>query len=143
MLKHASFDPDFHSRALSVPPADHLHPGNGADGREGLSPEAEGAEGEEILRGLDLAGGIALHRQEGFFRGHSLPVIGHPDQLPPSGLDFHFDRTASCVQGVLQQLFHHRGRSFHDFAGGDLGDEFRRKGFNFAHHLSASGQIRS
>ena len=118
--------PDLHPRALPVPPADDLYPGNGANGRQSLSAETEGVQGEKILLGLNLAGCVALHGQEGFFLCHSLPVIGHPDELPPSALDFHFDRMASRVEGVLQQLFHHRGRPFHDFASGDLGNDFRR-----------------
>ena len=52
-------------------------------------------------------------------------IVRYANQLRPAGRDVDFDRTSSCIERVLDQLFHDGGRSLDDFAGSDLIDELR------------------
>src|SRR6218665_794884 len=46
------------------------------------------------------------------------------DQPPPAGRSPHGDLRGPCVEGVVQQFAHHRGRALDHLAGRDLADEF-------------------
>ena len=54
-------------------------------------------------------------------------VVGDPDQVAPPARDLDVDPGRAGIEGVLQQLLDHAGRTLHHLAGGDLIDEGGRK----------------
>ena len=90
------------------------------DGREGLPPEAEGADPGQVVRVPELARGVALQGQAGVLGGHPGPVVAHGDELDPAPPHLHPHPTGPGVEGVLHQLLHDRGRPLHHLARGDL-----------------------
>ncbi len=96
-----------------------LHPGDRGDGGQGLPPEAQGADGLQVVLGADLAGGVA--EEGGLHVGgvDAAAVVGDPDVGHASPLDLHREGMGPGVDGVLHQLLHHRGGALHHLAGGD------------------------
>ena len=102
-----------------------LQPGDGGDGREGLTPEPHGLEAEQIAIVLEFTGGMPEQAQGGFFGPHAAAVIAHPDQSAAAFGDLDVDGAGARVQGVFHQLFDDRGRAGDDFAGRNLAGHFR------------------
>ena len=96
-----------------------VHPADGGDGRQGLSPEAQGADLAQILLAAELAGGMAQKGGGQLLRRDAAAVVRHPDKAHAAPLDLHHHGGGPGVDGVFHQLFHHAGRPFHHFAGGD------------------------
>src|SRR5882724_1925718 len=70
---------------------------------------------------------------------HPMTVVDHPDQTLAALLRFNANRFRSCVQRVLQQLFDHRRRPFHNLTCGNLvGNSFRQYA-NTAHGRCSLG----
>ena len=90
------------------------------DGGEGFAAEAEGGDGEEIVGGAELAGGVALEGEESVVLDHAVAVVGDADELAAAGFDFDADAGGSGVEGVFEELFDDGGGTLDDFAGGDL-----------------------
>ena len=68
---------------------------------------------------------MAFKGQQRVVAHHSAAVVGHVNELAPTGLDINPDARRPSVQGVFNQLLHHGGRTFHHLAGGDfVGDMF-------------------
>ena len=104
-------------RPLSA--GEQFHPGDGGDGRQRLPPEAQGADGLQVVFASDLAGGMA---QEGGLRlpgGDAAAVVGDPDQGHAAVLDLHRHRGGGGVDGVFHEFLDHRRGPLHHFAGGD------------------------
>ncbi len=104
-------------------PAGEGEAAHGGDGREGLAAEPEGGDGEEVLLGAELARGVALQGHEEVVPPHAAAVVLHEDAPLSPGNKLHRDSGGSRVQGVLHQLFHHRGGPLDDLARGDLVDQ--------------------
>ena len=91
------------------------------DAGQGLAPEPQGGDVQEVGFVPELAGGVALQAQSGLLRGHAPAVVRHPDAVPAPFLDLHRDGPGPGVQGVFHQLLDHRGGAQDDLPGGDLG----------------------
>ena len=134
-LSHAH-DPgpgDFHRRSdpLTLRLRLHQEPGDPGHTGERLASETKGPDLAEIFGPVDLAGGVPLEGQQGIVGGHALPVIQHPHQTLSACLNGDFQVAGSGIQGVLQQLLHHRGRAFHHLACGNLvGQRLRQKTYS-------------
>ena len=98
---------------------EQLHPGHGGDGRQGLPPEAQGADGLQVVLGAQLAGGVAEEGGGGLVIGDAAAVVGDPDQAHAAVLDLHRQGVRPGVDGVLHELLHHRRGALHHLAGGD------------------------
>ena len=98
-------------------------PGHRGDGRQRLAPEPEGPDGEEVLRGAELARGVAPDTEHSVVAGHPRAVVRHLDEAGPPALDDHSDGAGAGVERVLAQFLDHRGGALDDLAGGDLVDE--------------------
>jgi hypothetical protein len=72
-----------------------------------------------VLAG-DLAGGVAVQRQERVLPAHPVAVVGDADLRLAAVADDHVDARGGGVQRVLHQLLHHRRRPLHHLARGDL-----------------------
>ena len=98
---------------------EQLDAGDGGDGRQSLPPEAQGADGLQIVLGAQFAGGVA---EEGGLRlggGDAAAVVGNPDEAHAAVLDLHGQGVRPGVDGVLHELLDHRRGPLHHLAGGD------------------------
>ena len=93
--------------------------GHGGDGGQGLSPEAQGADGGQILLGAQLAGGVAQEGGFGVLGGDAAAVVRHPQVGHAAILNFHGHLGGPGVHGVLHQLLDGGGRPLHHLTGGD------------------------
>src|SRR5204863_4815383 len=98
-----------------------------------LAAEAEGVHAGQVVEGADLRGGVALDGQKSVVVRHAAAVVADFDQLAPAVLEDDVDGDCAGVDGVLDQLFDHRGRTLHHLAGRDLVDEFRGKNLDGGH----------
>ena len=96
------------------------NPGDGSDGGQRFAAKAEGGDGEQVVDGSQLAGGVALKGQEGIVAVHAMAVVGDADEPPAARFDFNPDAVGPGVEGVLQQFFDYRSRAVHHLASGDL-----------------------
>ena len=111
------------------------HLGDAADGGEGLPAEAEGADAEEIVRIVELAGGVAGEGQRQVVGVDAAAVVGDANQLDAALLHVHVDATGAGVEGVFEQFLEDAGRPFDDLAGGDLVDDQGRQLADAGHQI--------
>ena len=101
------------------PPGADLHPADGGNRRQGLSPEAQGADLSQVLRPPELTGGVAEEGGGQLRRGDAAAVVRHPDEAHAPPADFHHHGGAVGVHGVFHQLLHHAGGALHHLPGGN------------------------
>ena len=94
--------------------------GDAGDRRQGLTTEAEGGDGEQIVGGAELAGGVALEGEQGVVADHAVTIIDDANELAATGFDLDADAGGTGVEGVFEQLFDDGGGAFDDFASSDL-----------------------
>ncbi len=82
-----------------------LEAGDAGDGREGLTAEAKGGDGEELVGGAEFGGGVALEGEEGVVLDHAVAVVGDADELAATGFDLDADAGGCGVEGVFEELF--------------------------------------
>ena len=121
--------------ALSISTLD-LKEGYRGDRRKSLAPKTEGADSEQILNGGNLGGGVSFEGEEELLLAHSPTVVGDFDEFGAAGPQFYEDALRSRIQGVFDQLFHHRGRALDYLSGGDLIHQILWKYLNLAFHCS-------
>ena len=124
-----------------LPPAgEQLHPGHRGDGGQSLSPEAQGADGFQIVLAADLGRGVAEKGGLHLPRRDAAAVVGDPDEGHATALDLHGDGMGTGIHCVFHQLLHHGCRAFHPLAGGDKVGHMGGKLFNMGHkdHLAFS-----
>jgi hypothetical protein len=113
--------------------------GDAADGGEGLPPEAEGADAEQVVGAGELAGGVGGEGQGQVLGGDTAAVVHDADEGGAALLDLHLDALAARVQAVLQQLLDDGGGPLDHLAGGDLGDHRGRQLLDAGHTGAGAG----
>ena len=113
------------------------------DGGQGLAPEAQSADGLQILFRADLAGGVAQEGDLRVLRRHAAAVVGHADGDHAAVLDRYGDVFCPRVHGVFQQLLDHGGRTLYHLAGGDQIRHMGGKLMNDAHGASPTAPAAS
>ena len=103
-----------------------IHPGHGGNSRQGLPPEAQGADGSQVPGGAQLAGGMAQKRRGQLLGRDAAAVVRHPQIGQAPVLHLCHDGGSPGVQGVFQQLLGHAGGPLHHLAGGDQVGYMRR-----------------
>jgi hypothetical protein len=93
------------------------------DGRKRLAAESVGRDPLEVIAREDLAGGVALQRQASVLRRHAAAVVGHRDPVPAPGPHLHPQLRSPRIEGILDQLLDHGGRTFHHLSRRDLIDQ--------------------
>jgi hypothetical protein len=93
------------------------------DRRQRFAAKAERGDRFEIVERRDLAGGMALHRQQQFLRGDTTAIVAYPDQAHAAVFKIDVDALRAGIDRVFDQFLDHRRRALDDFAGGDLIDE--------------------
>src|SRR5581483_4347874 len=64
---------------------------DGGDGGKRFTAKAERGDGEEIVGGAELAGGVALEGEERVVVGHAVAVVNDADHAPAAGFGFDAD----------------------------------------------------
>ena len=124
----AALDLDDPGFGLVTRPGGDRQAGDRADGGQGLAPEAQGVDAQQVhvagVVGFQLGCGVALDGQGQFVFRDALAVVGDQDarQAPAVGLDL--DIAPARVQGVLDQFLDGAGRPLDHLAGGDAVDGF-------------------
>ena len=90
-------DADAGPGGIAWSPGLEVHAGDRGDGREGFSAEAEGGDGEEIVRAAELRGGVALEGKERVVPPHAMAVIDDADELASAGFHLNADAGGSRV----------------------------------------------
>ena len=67
---------------------------------------------------------MALESNRQFIAQDALPIVFYADQAHTACHQPHGDLAGTCVQRVVHQLAHHRGRALHDLTGRNLADQF-------------------
>ena len=98
---------------------EHLHPADGGNGGQGLPPEAQGADGLQVVFRAQLAGGVSEEGGLHFSGRDAASVVGDPEKGHASVGNFHGDGAGPGVDGVFHQLLGHAGRPLHHLAGGN------------------------
>ena len=111
---------DRHRRRIGGAPGHEPHARDGGDARQGLPAKAEGRDASELFGTRELAGRMAREGEERILGRHALPVVAHDDPLEAAPDELDLDVARARVEGVLDQLPHHRGGPLDHLAGGDL-----------------------
>ena len=90
------------------------------DARQRLTPKAHGGNGAQVLGPLNFARRVSLQAEQRVIPAHAKPIVRHADQTPAPRLNLHGDACGLGIQGILDQLLDHAGRTLHHFAGGNL-----------------------
>ncbi len=101
--------------------------GDRGDRRQRLAAKAERRHALELGERGDLAGGMAAQRQGQLGGGDAVAVVLDADRPHAAADQADDDLPGPGVDGVVEQLAHHRGRSLDDLAGGDLADQLARQ----------------
>ncbi len=88
------------------------------DRGERFPTKTHGLNAEEIVRGADLAGGVAGDRQWEIFERDPRTIVDDPNQIPATLGHGDIHRASPSVEGVLDQFLNDAGGAF---------DHFRRR----------------
>ena len=119
------------------PPGLNLHPADGGDGRQGLPPEAQGADFSQVLGPPQLGGGVAQKGRGQLRGGDAAAVVRHPDKAHAAPAELHHHGGAMGVQGVFHQLLYHAGGALHHLPGGNEVRHVRGQLLNAGHGASS------
>ncbi len=127
-----------HANRLPHSPGKELHMGHRRDRGQSLPPEAQSANGVQILLPTHFARGMAQESHRHILRRNAAAVIRDPHICDAAPAYLHGDDSGPRVHGVLHQLLYHRRGPLHHLAGGDkLGHLFIQHA-NFRHFLAPS-----
>ena len=101
--------------------------GTGRDAAEGLAPEAQGLEVEQVVQGEDLACGVASARHGKVLGRHARTVVDDGQVLDSAFRYVDAYLRGSGIDGVVQTLPQHGGRSFDHLSRGYPGSHYRIK----------------
>ena len=105
---------------VAAQPRLHDEMRNRRDARQRLAAESERVDGREIVGAPNLARRVPLEREPRIFRAHALAVVFDAHEPLAAQLDVDLDAARARVDGVFDELFDDRCRTFDDLAGGDL-----------------------
>ena len=95
------------------------------NGVQRLAAEAQRAHGAQVIGAGDFARGVALEGKIDLGGGNAAAVVAHAHQAQAALARLDANLRRAGVDGIVQQLFDHRRRTFDDFAGGDLSGYLR------------------
>ena len=108
-----------HASSLTVVAATgyEFHSGHGRDGGQRFATEAQGGDGFQTARVLQLAGRMAQKSGLHIVRQDAGSVVSHADIGHSSGTDLHGHVGGAGVHRIFHQFLDHAGGAFHHFAG--------------------------
>ena len=89
----------------------HLHMCHSGNGRECLSPEAHGAEREQVIGLLDFGSGMAFEGHACIGVTHALAIVHHLNERTAGILHHHINAGSTRINGILHQFLHYRSRA--------------------------------
>ena len=75
-----------------------LQAGDAGDGGQGFAAEAEGCDGEQVVGGAELGGGVAFEGEQRVVADHAVAVVGDADELAAAGFDLDADAGGAGVE---------------------------------------------
>jgi len=102
------------------------------------SPRNRRSPAVEVIGLGDLARGVALEGEQRVVARQAAAVVLHAQERPPTVAKFHLDPRGAGVEGVFDQLLHHRGRPLDHLAGGDLVGDPVGQDADFRHAVKLS-----
>ena len=84
-----------------------------------LAAKSQGLNAVQLVRFMNLAGGMVLKGQWQVVRHNAMAIVGHADQDRSALLGIYHDLRGACIQGILHQFLQGTGRTLNDFACGD------------------------
>ncbi len=106
------------------------HLGNGG---KRFSPKSQRAHVEEIFRIPDFTCRVTGDSQLQVFKGDAATIVGHADEFDTALGHRNINPRGTGVQGVLDEFFHHTGRTFDNLASRDFVDHTLGKTANLRH----------
>ncbi len=91
-----------------------------SDRRQSFPAKPQRGNRKQIVGGFELARGVALKRQQRVVMRHSVAVVNHADHALAAHFHFNPNGFRSRIDGVFEQLFHHRRRPLDNFARRDF-----------------------
>ena len=112
---------EFHTRALFFPCGASLEqqPRYRRDRGQRLTAKSQGSDREQVVGGTQFGRGVPLKSQQRVVMAHPAAVVDDPDHALAARFDFDAHRTRARVEGVLEQLFHHRSGPLDHLTGGN------------------------
>ena len=96
-----------------------------ADGGQCFAAKAQRVDAQEIIDGVQLAGGMAGEGQRQIVAIYAAAIIRDLNKVTATVGDVHVDARAAGIDGILQEFLDYAGRSLDDLSGGNLIDEGR------------------
>jgi len=123
MDRGAPFDP-VHPPAMPVwGPAQDFNLGDCPDARKRFTAEPKSSYGVQIIGVIEFAGCVPSKGQGEVIRRDPDAVIADADQSETAAVNFDGDIPRARVDGIFGKFFHYRCRTFHNFTGGDAGND--------------------
>ena len=135
-LRHAALQMEHSAAVRAGLPGEDVHPGHGGDGGQRLAPEAQRADGGQILRAAQLAGGVAQKGGGQLLRRDAAAVVRDADIGQAAPLQLGGDGGGTGVQRVFQKLLAHGGGTLHHLTGGDQIGQMGRELLDLGHGKS-------
>ena len=92
---------------------------HGSDAGQRFAAKAERGELSEVIKDANLAGGKSLKGQFSIFRTHPDAIVGDLNQPSTAIFEQNIDAGTTGVEGIVDQLLHHRCRALDHFPGGN------------------------
>jgi hypothetical protein len=108
-------------------------PAHAGDAGQRLAAKAHGGNGRQVLGLPDLAGGVALQREQRVVAAHAQTVVRHADEAASAGLDLHGDARGLGVEGILDEFLDDAGGTFDDLTRRDLVGDVVGQEFDAVH----------
>ena len=112
------------------------------DARQGFAAETERADGREVGRFPELAGGVAFEGEPGVVAGHAAAVVGYPDQGGAAAVDPYLNLPGAGIHAVFHQLLDHAGRALDHLARRHLAGEHVGQHADSGHRQRKAGRVR-
>ena len=113
--------------------ADRRHAG------ERFAAKPVAGDGEEIVLAAQLARGVTLQAQPGILASHAAAVVADAHQASAAVLEVDLDPLRAGIEGVLDQLLHHRSGALDHLPRGDLVRERRIEQVDPRHRHTVAG----
>ena len=135
ILRCAALNVERAARRTALGAGENVHAADGGNGSQCLTAKAQCADGAQIIGGAELTGGVAQKGRGQLVIGNAAAVVADADIGHAAVLNLHHNGRASGVNGVLHQLLHHAGGTFHHLACGDQVRHMGRQTLDMRHKL--------
>src|SRR5262245_2745741 len=108
-----------HALLLVSRTRDNLYISDCGDTGQCLTTKPQGRQPVQVINMPDFAGGEALQCEGGPLSTHTTTVIGHLDEMASAVGQVDVNACAASIEGIIDQLFHHRGGTLDHFPSGN------------------------